>query len=847
MTDNAKLFKIVRRYTLSLLLLGTCFLGGRLFAQTTDATGDSTSAAAKSGDKNDKENAKKDKPEQTNPREGTGKREKVTGKSNPEPVAAGLAVDSARKSNDLPVSWSQTDANEGAMHGDYEVRQSAEFGGRVSNFAGNAGTWDTFVNLGTGPRLLEYTLSVHSPTHNGAVFDDLTFTNFGYGGDPNNLSRIQILKGTLYNFNTNFRRDQNIFDYDLLANPLNPTPSNPIVPILNSPHEFLITRRMSDANLTLLPLGRVRYRLGWSRVVNEGTAFSSFHQGTEAELAQPTLNTTDNFYGGISLRVIPRTSLNYDQFYTHFKGDTSATLSNFGLPSFTLAGGIPVNLGTSFNTPAGQPCAAPILGTGFVNPACNAFFSLNRTNDKTRNSFPTEQFSFQSNYWRRLDLSGRINYSDDRSNLPAFNQVFTGLESRTRAVNQAETGNALTRRFSLGADFGMTFRLTDKLRLVDAFRFDNFRLPGTYSLATNTLFAPTLLSTPNAFNPATCPPPFTAATCPQHSAGSGPDIIQDNFVELLRQDEKINTVELEYDLTRRITGHVGWRYEDRQITDNQTDIQLQTIFPTQAIARGCPTAAGCTLTVPDINNAFVPIIAHSGLAGFSMRLRDDLRLNFDTEFYSGDNTFTRISPRHFQIYKLRAQYHPKGWFSFGSAMNILEKRNPGGDIGNFQHNRSYAFNGTVAPPDGRWGVDLSYEYNDIFSQTNICFVATPTTPGTTSCGAPFLSGLSVYSELAHNGSVSLYAKPVRRVSAGIGYTVTSTTGNTLILNPNAPTGPLSYNYHLPLATLAIELSKNLTYKTGWNYYDYHEKSNPGPTLPRDFRGNVFTLSLRYAM
>ena len=80
-----------------------------------------------------------------------------------------------------------------------------------------------------------------------------------------------------------------------------------------------------------------------------------------------------------------------------------------------------------------------------------------------------------------------------------------------------------------------------------------------------------------------------------------------------------------------------------------------------------------------------------------------------------------------------------------------------------------------------------------------------------------------------------------------GYTITSSVGNSLILNPNAPTGPLSYNYHLPQATLAIDLKKHFTYKTAWNFYDYNEKSNPGPTLPRDFRGNVFTLSMRYSM
>src|SRR5713226_4150989 len=284
--------------------------------------------------------------------------------------APGVSVDAARKTSDLATSVT-TETNRGVEAGLYEIKQSAEFGGRLSDFTGSQAMWDTFVNLGTGPRLLEYTLDIHAPNHNGRLFDDLSFSNFGYGGDPSNVSRLRVLKGKYYTLNANFRRFQNIFDYDLLANPLNPPTSNPNVPILDSPHEFLLTRRMSDVNLSLFPLAKVRFHAGWSRVVNEGTSFSTFHQGTEALLNQPTLNTTDNYSFGVSFRFIPRTSVNYDQFYTYFKGDTSAALSGFGLPGFTLAGGIPVNLGLSFNTPAGQPCATPVLGTGLVNPACN--------------------------------------------------------------------------------------------------------------------------------------------------------------------------------------------------------------------------------------------------------------------------------------------------------------------------------------------------------------------------------------------------------------------------------------------------------------------------------------------
>ena len=785
----------------------------------------------------------------------------------------GVAVDSARKS-DVLATWITTEGNPGEVVGPYIVKQSAEFGGRITGRAGNTGTWDSFVNLGSGPRLLEYTLEVHSPNHTGLVFDDLLFSNFGYGGDPNNVSRIQAQKGKFYNFNASFRRDQNIFDYNLFANPLNPATSNPAVPILQSPHEFLMTRRMSDANLSLFPVGNVRLRVGWSRVVNEGTQLSSFHQGTEALLLQPTLNTTDNYTAGISLRFIPRTSLNYDQFYTYFKGDNTNALADnapgsigaaLGLPNVALAGpggALPVNLGISFNTLAGQPCATPVLGTGFVNPACNGFFALTRQG-RNRNSFPTEQVSFQSNYFRPLDMSGRINYSDAEADLPDFAQAFAGLETRTRARIQGQAGSAVTHRISLTGDFAATYRVTDRFRIVEVFRYDKFSIPGSWGIVTATAFGATLLSNPNLFTPATCPPPFTAATCPQHFNASGPDVQIDNRSDFLRQDRKVNTFELEYDFTKRFGAHIGYRFERREITQNVTDFLTQTFFPgpTAALAnRGaCAPAIAhplnpdgtCTVVVEqaDAGQDFVQINGHTGLIGLNARPTDKLNISADAEFYSGDNQFFRITPRHLQDYRVRARYRAEEWATFGAAIRILENRNTSADIGNLQHNRSYGFNGAFGPPDAKWGLDLSYDYNDIFSQTNICFVATPvlTPPGLINCGTPFLSGLSVYTNLTHYGSGSLVLKPWKRVTAGLGYALTSTSGNTLILNPNAPTGPLNFNYHLPTASVSVDVLKNLTYKASWNNYDYNEKSNPGPTLPRDFHGNVFTISLRYSM
>jgi hypothetical protein len=773
------------------------------------------------------------------------------------PVSPSLAVDGARKASDLPPAI-DTEMNEGENWGGFEAKQSAEFGGRISGFTGSQAMWDTFVNLGTGPRLLEYTLDMRSPNHTGKLFDDFSFSNFGYGGDPVNVSHLRFTKGALYTFSANFKRDQNIFDYNLFANPLNPPTSVPNIPVLNSPHEFLLTRRMSDVNLGLFPVGKVRFKLGWSRVVNEGTSFSTIHEGTESLLNQPTLNTADNFSFGVSFRFIPKTAINFDQFLTHFKGDTSAFQA--ALP-FTLANGLPVDLGLPFNTVAGQPCVAPILGTGFVNPACNGLTGYTRQ-EKVRTNYPTSQLSFQSNYFKRIDLSGRASYSSADSDNPSFLELFSGLLTRTRQRLYQQAGSSNAQRISGSADFGLTYRLTERLHLVDTFRWDNFRIPTGWNYTTTSLFGATLTSNPNVFSPATCPPPFTAATCPQHSSSSGADVLVDFLNQFLKQDSRINTFEVEYQFTPRVSAYVGYRFERRDITTSDSGFQFQTFFPTLASSRcsSAATAAG-TICAAGPNGVFsfagenpvlgdfnfVEINAHSALLGFSARPTNRIRFSFDTEQYYADNTFTRISPRHLQRYKGRVNAKVTEWWNFGTAINIRENRNDTADIGNKQHNRSYAFNSVFAPAEAKWGLDLSYDYNDIFSQTNICFVATPTPPGSLSCGTPFLSGISVYSEASHTGAGSIYLKPFKRLTTAVGYTVISSNGNTLILNPNAPTGPLAFNYHLPTASIVYKIEKNLAFKGGWNYYDYNEKSIPGPTLPRDFRGNTFTLALRYSM
>ena len=88
--------------------------------------------------------------------------------------------------------------------------------------------------------------------------------------------------------------------------------------------------------------------------------------------------------------------------------------------------------------------------------------------------------------------------------------------------------------------------------------------------------------------------------------------------------------------------------------------------------------------------------------------------------------------------------------------------------------------------------------------------------------------------------------PIERVTLRLGYSIVDNQGNTTSFNTLLPLGPLSSTYQSPLAAVDVIVHKNVTFKAGWNYYQYGEGSFVGPTAPRYFHANNTTLALRYA-
>jgi hypothetical protein len=742
------------------------------------------------------------------------------------------------------------------IRGGYVVHQSTELGYRFQDRTGSEALYDTVVDLHRGPRILEQTLSMRSENNQGLLFDNLSISSFGWGGDPENVLRAHVEKNKWFHFQGSFRRNQNYFDYDLLANPLNPTTSTPNAPVLQSPHAFYARRRMSDVDLTLLPQSRLSFRLGYSRTNMAGSSYSSVHVGTDALLYQPWNTATNSYRLGVDWRLAPRTVLSYDQFLSYYKGDTSWQLGAF--ESGLLAGGASVELGLPINTGASQPCAAPLLITGEVNPACNGYFAYQRL-QRTRTSFRTEQLSLRSNYFQRLDFSGRFSYSDGSLKVPDFSEIFDGLASRTRTRISETGGSDTANPVNVNADFGTTWRVTSRLRVVDNFRFDNFRIPGVWSLPTVTLFGATLLSTPNVFDVSTCPPPFTAATCPQHNTSSGADAVVDVLNSTLKQDRKTNTIQLQYDITSKWMARVGYRYQHRSVAHTFADVQAQIFYPTlpnRGACAGLPLNNGvCTVSTTVEESSADDIDSHSLLAGFSVRLSGASRVTYDGELLWADSALTRVSPRRESRNRLQGTYSPRRWMVLGGSLNFLQDSN-GDSLTDYRsHFRNYGFSASLTPKE-RFGIDLAYNYSDVLQNAFICFNDTPPTgvvlpvvTNATTCaddtGNPLRTD-SYYVNNTHFGMGTVMLKPVKRVTTKVGYSITNVDGRTPQFNILQPLGSLAYNYHLPVANLGVDLGHSLSWNAGWNYYQYGERSFVGPTGPRYFHANTATLSLEYA-
>jgi hypothetical protein len=800
----------------------------------------------------------------------------------------------------------------------YTMHQTVDLGGRITGLSGSPAMYDTLVNLQSGPRVLGETLELRAlPGKNNTLVDSLSAVGSGFGGDPNNFARLTFSKGKLYDFTGLFRRDRQYFDYDLLGNPnivggqsipigaaASPTGSFFWPQVEQSPFLYNTVRRMTDTSLTILPLAKVTYRVGYSQNIFQGPSLSpSGYQFAkyDAILEEYQRNSTDDFTAAIDWKPMPGTTLTFEEEIDHYKEDsyftmapgdfvvqeadgTKAALNDYDSETPYPSSACNANSigATPMLSPAPTPGSLPV-----INAACAVVTSYLRS-QPTRILYPTEAFGLQSSSIRNVAMNGDIRYTNANMNLPNYYDSYQGLNGTTRSL--AYTAVASAKREVIAADYGIVWQAMKTFSLSDQVDFSSVHQPGTTTMTSITTLSTPATAGKESINYAGPLATMVAAAGTSTFEGSGN--VGTPLPGYFGQNLLTNNLTGTWDASSRTTLSLTYRHETHTIA--------------QGSPHDTPLAVGAT------SNGTVTINEDGGIINAAVRPTANWNVNGTVEVLYADNAFTPVGPRQTKHYRVHTMYRPKPWATISGAWNDLERHNNTdnnqsavaagddpyeGPIGHVDHSRIVSL-GAVLMPNEHYGLDVNYAYSDVYAATNICYDngASPTLPGTAStnssggpavCPGVFARGSTT--QLAdwfardfmdaptQYGSVALALSPSKSIHSNVGYRISAVSGSQFFNDARAVNGSLQSAYQSPFVNLAWTVHPGLVWKAEYNFYGYGEggpsgsqycsmstsltstvvpcaslpeptgltESPAGLTAPRNFHANNVLLGIHY--
>jgi hypothetical protein len=775
-----------------------------------------------------------------------------------------------------------------AIPGGYSSHMTMDLGGRISNIKGSGAMYDTLVNMQSGPRLLGATFELRAlPTNKHTQIDSLRAIANGFGGDPNNFAKLDFSKGKFYEFSGMFRRDRQYSDYDLLGNPnINTGLSIPIGPsnaptgtlawpqVKDSSVMFNTVRRMTDTNLTIYPLSKVTFRVGYSQNILQGATLSPSYTIAKynALLEQYQRNSTDDYTGAVDWKPLQGTKLTFEEEITHFKTGSYFTLNpkgflvqeSWGTPvylgnwdsqtAYGIAGCNTGSMGSAYTNSTTYTIlsTAPAGGLPIINPACDAVTSYTRT-QPTRILTPTEIVSFQSTSIKNVSMNGDFRYTKANMNLPNYYEQFQGLDGAALSITYGANGSA--NRDVVSADYGFVWQATKKVSLSDQIDYSSVHQPGS-TVFTNkiTVSTPTTVVAGNngyeVINYSGTPITTVAATGASGFSGDNP--INTPLPAYFGQRSVTNNLTGTWDATSRATLSLTYRYRTHLISEGLN-----------GAADNAPLAVGAD------NNGTVTINENGGIFNAALRPAKDWDINGTVEAFYDDNAFTPVSPRQTRHYKVHTIYKPRPWASFSGAFNDMERHNNTnqnaatastyyGPLDHVDHSRVASF-GTVLAPNEHYGLDINYAYSDVYAATNICYLSgsaanlpgAASAPGSvpasaTQSGNVYANGVCNYNT-AHSGppvlgewfgrdfmdaptqyvSAALHLSPVDEIHTSIGYRISDVNGTRFFNDARDVSGSLVSKYQTPFVNLAWTLRPGLIWKVDYNYFGYGEGGPSG--------------------
>lgn len=641
----------------------------------------------------------------------------------------------AQQTSDKDKPQAPAASAQNGSEGPYTVTSSIEFGVRGVLIEGNGNKYRSDLNYTPGFRVFDSSLLLRSRDNNSPVLDTLMVSSFGWGTDPSKYLRVNAEKTKAYRFDANYRR----FDY-----------FNSLPNLALNQHISNTEFRQGDFNLTVLPQNeKFRINLGYSLDRNSGPSVSTFrYNGDEYPAAVPVRMAADEYRVGVDAKVWVF-DLSFMQGWRFFKEDNQYLVT------------------------------VPNVGNSPTNTAkINDFYR----DAPTRGDTPFTRFSLHTLIKKRLDFTGRFVYTSGSTKYTLF-QNGTGTDSSNNKVNSdiiTQAGEA--KRPNGMGDLAATVYITDRFRISETFRVNNFRING------GDLLRETLLRSKVTAGGETVLPPVVT------------NLLSFRTIDYRRY---LNTIEGDFDISSRLSIHAGYRYADRHIELGSSDITIG--------AAAVPERE----KIDNSTNTFI--------FGFKAKPVKFWSLYMDLEKGSADNVFTRVDNYEFTNVRVRSILRPNKSLSINTSLVTKNNTNPAitETDKNFGVNvKSRTFTSSVDwSPSERFMLNGGYTRANITSDADIIF---------------FLTGVQTFGQSRYfmrdnfffvNGSVQLH----KRATLFAGYRIHNDPGQgSRLSTPSVLIGSFPYEYQSPEAKLVFRLHKNVDWIAGYQFFGYEERF-PNPS------------------
>ena len=777
----------------------------------------------------------------------------------------------------------------------YSAHHSVDFIGRIVDQSGSGAMYNTLVNLHSGPRVSTQSFDLHKLESNKTgLVDNAHVTSSGFGGDPYNFVRLTAEKGKAYDFTGQFRRNRQYFDYDLLGNPNNPnglkvaigpssapTGSFAWPQVQNSTSLTNSVRRMTDVNLTVLPLSVITLHFGFAQNVMEGPSLLPARAAGilkySALLQQYLRHSTDQYTFAIDWKPVPRTIFTFEQIVLHNKENSYFTLDPNGFLA-QEANGTPVYLGnwngvtngsatptTSYTPYSSAACNSPAVagqaftgvsssGVPIIDPTCSVVTSYTRTNP-TRMTMPTETLRVQSASIKNLAINGQFSYSSGNLDLPNYSENGSGLNGAVRTQYWSAYGSG--KREVYNGDLGVTWQVTPSFSLANQFSWMSNTQNGSITYPSYTrLMTPTTPASSQSINYSgtlTSTTTTPGATSPTAGVLAGTNLGTTTAYFGLKQLTNIATAS--WAATPRANFALSYRYGNRNIGHNPSFMPAYPVTSSN-----------------DPDREETAITEQAGIFNAAYRVTANWDINGTVEAAYNDNSYTTATPRQVRRYRVHTRFRPVTWANFTAAFNDAEKHNntfnTADDIGvgattyygqlkHEEHTRAVSFSGMLTANE-HLAIDFDYAYLDVYTATNTCYTAHNSamligTANTASSVSPIFAAAAslnaggapqlcratptsspsnwfarMYADApTQYGSAGVLLTPTDKVSTGFGYRINSVGGDQFFIDARDVNGAMDSKYQTPYVNVSWKMSPALIWKAQFDYYGYGEGGPSG--------------------